>query len=143
MRTIHKTGRFDVHLIGMMDENRIRNLKTYTYHRPRKPLSATSTRDRANVTAHKIWKARKLTSNSQARLLSYLREPVDFEIQQSDLSLWVTSVHHCSSFGSSVDYESNRRTGREDGVRPQHVFGCQGLHCWHGDHGDIVRRLGR
>ena len=32
----------------------IGNLKTYTYHRPRKPLRATSTSDRASVTAHKI-----------------------------------------------------------------------------------------
>ena len=43
-----------IYLIGMMDENRIKNLNTYTYHRPRKPLRATSTSDKANVTAHKI-----------------------------------------------------------------------------------------
>jgi len=45
----------------MMDENKIKNLKVYTYHRPRKPLRATSTSDRAN-----------------GRL--YLGESVDFEI---------------------------------------------------------------
>ena len=49
-----KSGKLQIYLIGMMDENRIKNLKTYTYHRPRKPLRATSTSDRAKVTAHKI-----------------------------------------------------------------------------------------
>ena len=56
MRTIHNSGKLNIYLIGMMDENKIKNLKTYTYHRPRKPLRATSTRDRANVTVHKIWR---------------------------------------------------------------------------------------
>ena len=55
VRTIHNSGNFNAYLMGMMDENNIRNLKTYTYHRPRKPLRATSTRDRTNVTVHKIW----------------------------------------------------------------------------------------
>ena len=49
-----KSEKLHTDLIGMMDENKIKNLKTYTYHSPRKPLRATSTSDRAKVTAHKI-----------------------------------------------------------------------------------------
>ena len=30
----------NTNLIGMMDENKIKNLKVYTYHRPWKPLRA-------------------------------------------------------------------------------------------------------
>ena len=49
-------------LIGMMDENKIRNLMTYTYHKPRKPLRATSAKDIANVTVHKIYKGMGIAS---------------------------------------------------------------------------------
>ena len=41
--------------MGMIDEKRIKNRKTYTHHDPRKPLRATRTKDKANVTAQRIY----------------------------------------------------------------------------------------
>ena len=39
----------------MMEENRMRKRKIYTYHCPLKPFKATRRKDSANVTAHRIY----------------------------------------------------------------------------------------
>ena len=44
----------------MINEKKIRNLMTYTYHRPRKLLGAMSTDDIAKVTVHKIYKGMEI-----------------------------------------------------------------------------------